>query len=323
MENNSSLNFFSGNGGTGSGTVLLKPVTLNGLVHLQIGNSTVTFSNVISGSGGFYWDNYDNTLVFTATNTYQGITDIRSGRTLALAGNGSISASTNIMLTGATVDVSQRADQTLTLALGQTLQGYGTIAGNLTVGAGSVVSPGGTGTIGTLTASGAVVLSGTAMMEVNKTAATHDQISSSGNITYGGTLNVANLAGTLAAGDSFALFNGATYTGAFAAIVPATPGAGLVWDASSLNSNGTLKIAAATVPPAISSITVSGGNIVISGTNNVGSGGTYHVLASTNLALPLASWPVLSSGTFSGSGNFSYTNTMGGNQLQFYILKVP
>jgi len=85
MEDNSSLNLFSGNGGSGSGTVLLKPVTLNGLVHLQIGNSPVIFSNVISGPGGFYWDNYDNTVIFTATNTYSGVTDLRSGRTLALA----------------------------------------------------------------------------------------------------------------------------------------------------------------------------------------------------------------------------------------------
>ncbi|MEI9960426.1 MAG: hypothetical protein WDM76_04620 [Limisphaerales bacterium] len=55
MEDNTSLGIYSGQGGSGSGTVLRKPVTLNGLVHLQIGNSLVTFSNVISGPGGFYW----------------------------------------------------------------------------------------------------------------------------------------------------------------------------------------------------------------------------------------------------------------------------
>jgi len=221
------------------------------------------------------------------------------------------------------VDVSQRSDQTLTLASGQTLQGNGTITGSLTVGAGATVSPGGAGAIGTLTVSSAVALSGTTLMELNKTAATRDQIISSGNITYGGTLSVANLAGTLAAGDSFKLFSGAAYIGAFAAINPATPGTGLIWDTSSLNSNGTLKIAAGAVPPTISSITVSGGNIVITGTNNDGSGGTYHVLTSTNLALPLASWTVLTNGTFSGSGNFSVTNVMGGSRQAFYILQVP
>jgi fibronectin-binding autotransporter adhesin len=323
MENNSSLAFYSGTGGSGSGTVLQKPVVLNGLVHLQIGDSTVTFSNVISGPGGFYWDNYNNTVVFAAANTYQGITDLRSGRTLALAGTGSISGSTNIALTGATVDVTKRTDQTLTLALGQTLQGNGTINGSLTVGAGAIVSPGGTGAIGTITVSSNVVLSGTALMEVNQTAATSDLISSSGNIAYGGTLNVANLAGTLAAGDNFVLFSGATYSGAFAAINPATPGPGLAWNTGNLDSNGTLSIVAAAVPPTIKNITVSGGNVVISGTDNTGSGGTYHVLSSTNITLPIGSWTVLTNGTFSASGTFTFTNSVGGNQNRFYILKIP
>jgi fibronectin-binding autotransporter adhesin len=324
LEDGAEMDFYNGGGGTGSGTVINGTLVLNGVAHLQIGDSTVTFSNVISGTGGFYWDNYNNTIAFAAANTYQGITDIRSSRTLALIGNGSISGSTNISLAAsATLDVSGRADQTLTLALGQTLQGNGTITGKLTVGAGAIVSPGGAGVIGTLTASSNVVLSGTTMMDVNKTAATSDQIISSGSINYGGTLSVANLAGTLAAGDSFKLFNGATYSGTFAAINPATPGSGLIWDTSSLNSNGTLKIAAGVVSPTISGITVSGGNIVINGTNNTGSGGTYHVLTSTNLALPLASWTVLTNGTFSGSGNFSTTNMLGGSRQEFYILQVP
>ena len=323
MENNSSMNFYNGNGGTGSGTILLQPVTLNGLVHLQIGDSTVTFSNVISGPGGFYWDNYNNTVAFAATNTYAGITDLRSGRTLALVRNGSISSSTNIMLSGATVDVSQRVDQTLTLASGQTLQGNGSITGNLTVGAGAAVSPGGAGAIGTLSVSGAVVLSGNTMMEVNQTAGTQDQITSSGNIAYAGTLNVANLAGTLAAGQSFALFNGATYSGSFASIVPATPGPGLTWDTSSLASNGTLKIAGAAALPTIGHITLSGGNVILSGTYSAGAGDTYHVLGTTNLALPLGSWTVLTNGTFGVGGSFSVTNAIGGAAQEFYIIKTP
>jgi hypothetical protein len=97
----------------------------------------------------------------------------------------------------------------------------------------------------------------------------------------------------------------------------------LVWDTSSLNSNGTLKVAAGSVPPTISSIIVSGGNVVISGTNNAGSGGTYHVLASTNIALPFVSWTVLTNGTFNGSGSFSSTNSTGGYPKQFYRLEVP
>jgi hypothetical protein len=59
------------------------------------------------------------------------------------------------------------------------------------------------------------------------------------NIQYGGTLNLGALP-TLNSGDSFKVFDALAYTGSFNAIVPATPGAGLVWDTSQLTISGTL-----------------------------------------------------------------------------------
>lgn len=77
-------------------------------------------------------------------------------------------------------------------------------------------------------------------------------------------------------------------------------------------------------PPTIRTIVFNGANqVVISGTNNQGSGGTYSLLTSTNVALALTNWTVLSSGSFDGSGNFSLTNTAGTNTQRFFILKVP
>jgi hypothetical protein len=59
-------------------------------------------------------------------------------------------------------------------------------------------------------------------------------------------------------------------------------------------------------PAQISSVTVSGGNIVIKGVSpDAGSG--YRILSTTNLALPLASWTTAGTGTFAGSG---FTNTI-------------
>ncbi|HLX70411.1 MAG TPA: IPT/TIG domain-containing protein [Verrucomicrobiae bacterium] len=75
--------------------------------------------------------------------------------------------------------------------------------------------------------------------------------------------------------------------------------------------------------PAIQHITLSGANILLNGTNNSGSSGTYHVLTSTNLQLPRSNWAVLASGSFDSSGNFSSTNALGTNAQQFYILQVP
>ena len=67
--------------------------------------------------------------------------------------------------------------------------------------------------------------------------------------------------------------------------------------------------------------TRTGNNLIFSGT-----GGTpaaqYYILASTNLALPLADWTRLATNKFDANGNFSYTNGVGKNTpREFFILK--
>ena len=79
-----------------------------------------------------------------------------------------------------------------------------------------------------------------------------------------------------------------------------------------------------TLPPTIGKIYfIPGGQIVLTGTNNVGAGGTYHVLTTTNLAVGITNWMVLTNGSFDASGNFAITNAVGTNSQQFYILKEP
>ena len=75
--------------------------------------------------------------------------------------------------------------------------------------------------------------------------------------------------------------------------------------------------------PTIQHVSMSGGNFIMSGANNTGPGGTYHVLTSTNLLTARTNWTVVASGSFDGSGKFSFTNTIGANSRLFYILKVP
>jgi len=219
------------------------------------------------------------------------------------------------------LDASGRADHTLTLATGQTLQGGGIVNGSLTVGSGAAVSPGGTGTIGTLTVTNSVVLSasGTTLMDLNQTAGTRDQITCAG-MTYGGTLSLANLAGTLAAGSSFKLFNAPSYTGSFANITPATPGSGLAWDTSQLNTSGTISVVSSG-GPVIGNTTVVGGNLIFSGTGGVASG-TYAVLTATNLTMPLANWTSQVTNSFDGTGAFRATNAItAGAPQRFYRIK--
>ena len=51
-------------------------------------------------------------------------------------------------------------------------------------------------------------------------------------------------------------------------------------------------------------------------------GQSYRVLTSTNVALPLTNWAVLSTGTF-GAGPAAYTDTTATNRQRFYIIKSP
>jgi hypothetical protein len=76
--------------------------------------------------------------------------------------------------------------------------------------------------------------------------------------------------------------------------------------------------------PQILRVSAKGGNFIMSGTNDSGSGGTYQVLASTNLLLPLTNWSVLTTSNFNSLGNFSFTNSISStNPGMFYILRVP
>jgi hypothetical protein len=58
--------------------------------------------------------------------------------------------------------------------------------------------------------------------------------------------------------------------------------------------------------PAITSISLSGTQLVLNGTNGLASA-TYHVLTSTNLALPLLQWTTVATNSLGTNGNFTFT----------------
>jgi hypothetical protein len=119
-----------------------------------------------------------------------------------------------------------------------------------------------------------------------------------------------------------------SYTGSdpFAglSLAPLPPGysGSLVDNSGSIDLNVT--VAAVPHSPTIHGIAISGGQVIISGTNNNNGtgGGTYRVLTSTNVALALTNWSLLTNGTFDVNGNFSTTNPVTGNR-RFYLLQVP
>jgi autotransporter-associated beta strand protein len=93
-----------------------------------------------------------------------------------------------------------------------------------------------------------------------------------------------------------------------------------------ITGTGSLLVPSAIVPlpprPTFSRITFSGGNIIITGTNNNGPGGTWALLGTNNLASPLTNWPVITNATFGSDGNITLTNAVGTNR-EFFILRVP
>jgi endonuclease/exonuclease/phosphatase family metal-dependent hydrolase len=75
--------------------------------------------------------------------------------------------------------------------------------------------------------------------------------------------------------------------------------------------------------PAITNSVLVGTNLVFGGTGSNG-GGTYYVLAATDIAAPLANWLRLATNTFDADGSFSVTNPVDpANGSQFLRLQVP
>jgi hypothetical protein len=143
-------------------------------------------------------------------------------------------------------------------------------------------------------------------------------------IQYGGTLQLPGLP-VLNAGTSFKLFDATnTYTGGFAAILPAVPGPGLVWDTSGLTVDGVLAVAAAvTGQPYITSISVSGGNVNLAGTNGPPNG-LFYLLSSPTVGSPLSAWSIVATNNFDGSGNFALSVPVPTNApVRFYAIQVP
>lgn len=304
------------NNGTGANEDLVGPVELHGNCVFNVGGTMLTISSVIAGDGGLI-KNGAAPLVLNEANTYTGDTRINTGA-LRLNGTGSIATSLNVTIVGGgTLTATGRVDSTFTLASSQTLKGNGVINGHLVESAGSTIAPG-LDAIGSLTASNTIVLAGTTSMELDAANSTNDVLRCNASITYGGTLNLVNLGGTLPAGASFKLFNASSYLGSFSSITPTTPGPGQTWNTSALATSGTISVVGPN-QPRFTGVTTVGSNLVMSGTNGAPLS-TYYVLSATNVALPLASWSRIATNTFNGSGNFNFTNAIIPSVPQRYFL---
>jgi autotransporter-associated beta strand protein len=251
----------------------------------------------------------NNVLALSAANTYTGPTTVTNATLLVNGqiGSGAVTVGTNGTLGG---------DGIITGPV--TVFNYGTLeAGNQA--------------IGTLAISNTLTFKGgsTNVVLVNAALGTNDLVKGVTTVTFNGTLAAANLSGTLAAGDNFKVFSASTYAGSFTNIV-GSPGSGLGWSFNS--ANGVLSVVQTSiipnVPPDITSFILAGNlagtNVIMRATNGV-NGGTYYLLATTNLALPLSKWIAVATNVVTVSGstegfNFIGTNVISGAAHEFFLL---
>jgi fibronectin-binding autotransporter adhesin len=186
----------------------------------------LTYAGAISGAGVVEKQGAGK-LVLTGTHRYTGVTTVSAG---SLFVNGVIGASA-ISVTGGI------------------LSGNGFIQGPVTIQFAGRLAPG--TSIGTLTISNSLSLSGVAVMELNAAAGTNDLVRGLTSVNYGGTLTLSNLAGTITVSNTFKLFSANSYSGVFAALSPASPGQGLTWNTNTLATDGTLRVS-----PVVSSVPI-------------------------------------------------------------------
>ena len=263
-------------------------------------NTSLAVSGAIQSDGSMVLTG-GGTLMLTAVNTYSGPTAVFNG---TLEVDGALSGTSAVTVSGNGL-----------------LDGVGSITAPTTVQSRGALEAGTNSLIGTLTIANTLTLNtgSTIIAKLDKATATNDLLTGITTLTYGGTLTVTNLAGTLAAGDSFKLFSAASYAGNFATTNLPTLASGLVWMWAP--TNGTLSVVSTASPPVLSGVaTLSGTSFSLSFSGT--SGQSYTVLVTTNLALPVDTWTPLTNGVF-GSGPVNFTDTAATNSASFYSIKSP
>ncbi|MGP8198786.1 MAG: hypothetical protein ACLQU4_04715 [Limisphaerales bacterium] len=280
-------------------------------------------------SAGFI--NINGTLNFTANGTLSG-----TSNTITLGGSG---AQFNI----------SAASGAWTFAAEDTLEGSGTVVGDVTASSTSVILPGSLSAGATLTFDGSLNYGGafsSNIFTLNSTSgsAGNSQIVVSGGpgsiLHPNGAQIVLNPTSTLSTSTPYVLYNvtgggtvsASTFASSLAWVTPPGPPGNAAQFNIATNAAGTQVILQFGTPvpqPDITSVSASGAtsptNLTIS-INNAVSGTQYTVLMSTSLTTPLTSWSTV--GTFTPGSSGSYSATITGalnpsDPAQFFVLKAP
>jgi fibronectin-binding autotransporter adhesin len=308
----------------GNANILNAKVTLDPGTNVLSPSADLYLVGPVVGTGGFS-ENGGANLWLVGTNTYNGPTTIGGNSTLTVEATSSLGASSTVEVDGGST-LNAVAPASLNFGSGQALIGNGRVlGGHLNFGSGSTLAVGFSGSTYTLNMTGYLTFGAgsTNNVTINKTTGVaSDEVVGLTNVIMGGVLVITNLGNALASGDAIKLFSATNYSGTFSSIIPSTPGSGLAWSQSTIDTDGTLRVVS-TAAPHIATVSITGTNLVINGTGASASAG-YSILTQTNLLQPISNWILVGTGTTDGSGNFSFTNGISPTTpARFYLFRQP
>jgi fibronectin-binding autotransporter adhesin len=237
---------------------------------------------------------------------------------LALAGNNTFSGGTTV--NGGSLYINSTAGSgtgsgPVSVNPGATLGGNGTIGGQVSLAAGATLAPGSNGA-GTLTIANDLGLNNASVLQF-ELGTNSDQVSVTGDLTLGGTLNISNPGGFGPGTYTLFTYGGTLSVGTLA--MGATPASYTYAIDTSVPGRVNLVVS----QPSFGNIQVSSNGLVIAGYGGAANAG-YYLMASTNVTAPLNTWARIATNHFDSSGSFSFTNTLDTNSPQsFYLLQVP
>jgi len=200
--------------------------TFNGKITDGIEHSSrIGRTNIIKEGEG-YWR-------LTGAQKYRGTTDIMGG---TLIQNGNHSQDKDH--TGTYFTPGQ-----YTIYDGATLAGKGSTMAPVVVKDGGAIAPGDMA-IGQLSLKGDVTFNTASRLEIdiNRSSRLCDKLICGNTLKLAGSLCLNLLGGQYAASDAMTILSAKTYSGEFSQIVPEAPAEGLMWDTSTLYTNGILRV---------------------------------------------------------------------------------
>jgi autotransporter-associated beta strand protein len=278
---------------TVSGDLTVGSMTVN-----AVRNYTLVGSGSLAGPAALT-KNGPGTLTVGCGNAMSGVVTLNQGTLL-------VNNSTGMGLGTNTIIVNS----------GGTLGGTGRVGGAVTVNAGGALAPGGVGTVGTFTISNRLSLNPSAILRFD-VGSSCDRLAVSNNLVLGGTLNVTNVAG-FGAGTCTLMTCGGALSGTLPTI--GSKPSGYTCTVNTNTAGQVRLVVTAQTPPAFTQYQLVNGNLVLSGTGPTNE--TYHLLSSTNVALPLSNWTRLATNQFDAGDHFVFTNSISNAPLIFWRLQL-